>query len=413
MRRTTQPASGLVPLLLAAATVLAVPSPAHADTLPGPGFPPRYTAPFLGTWGSGDALTEAHRATGLDHFTLGFVLSDGGCNGAFDGTIPVTEEGWPDAVSRLRAGGGDVIVSFGGGFGTELAQVCDSVDSLKAAYRRIVDALDLTRIDFDVEGAAVDDAASVDRRDRAVAALQREYAAADRALHVHYTLPVNPDGLSPDAVRLLRNARERGVTVSVVNIMTMDYGPDLDMGATAVEAADGLLGQLAQIWPEKTTAELWGMQGNTPRIGVNDFTNEVFSAEDARTLAAFADAKGIQLLAFWSVDRDRACPTDGELSETCSGVPQQPAAFSHLLGRARPRPVPDRWPTACSGLGPSFPACTGPLTPPPGAPLPLPLPLFATPGRPARTPADGWCGDGRTRSVWARRVPSCPPPPGP
>ncbi|MFJ8478141.1 chitinase [Kitasatospora sp. NPDC094011] len=407
MRRTSQLASGLVPLLLAAATVLAVPSSGRADTLPGPGFPPRYTAPFLGTWDSGDLLTEAHRATGLDYFTLGFVLSDGGCNGAFDGTIPVTEEGWPGAVSRLRADGGDVIASFGGGFGTELARACDSVDALKAAYRRVVDALDLTRIDFDVEGAAVDDAVSVDRRDQAVAALQREYAATGRTLHVHYTLPVNPDGLSPDAVRLLRNAKERGVTVSVVNIMTMDYGPDLDMGGAAVEAAKGLLEQMAQIWPEKTTAELWRMQGNTPRIGVNDFTNEVFSAEDARTLAAFADDKGIQLLAFWSVGRDRACPTTGELSESCSGVPQQPADFSHLLSRSRPRPAPDRWPTGCLGVEPPYAACAGALTQSPG------VPLFATPGPDTGTPANAWCHDGRSQSVWSRPAASCPWPVGP
>ncbi|MGE7434867.1 chitinase [Kitasatospora sp. NPDC001175] len=335
--------STLAPIALTVGTLLAGAAPAHAGAAPGPGFPSRYTAPYLETWRSPEKLTELHRTTGLKYFTLAFVISGGGCKGAFDGTIPVEHRGWQSAVNGLRAAGGDVITSFGGGFGTELARACDSVAALKVEYRRVVDSLNLTRIDFDIEGASLDDAEANERRNQALAELQREFAAAGRRLAVHYTLPVNPGGLSPNAIALLENARDRGVQVSVVNIMTMNYGPDLDMGRIAITAAEGLHRQMAAIWPHKTPEELWGMQGNTPMIGVNDHTNEVFSLADATTLANFADDKGIQLIAYWSTGRDNACPADGVRVADCSGTPQGPHDFSRVLGRKGPlrRAAPD------------------------------------------------------------------------
>ncbi|WP_329570789.1 chitinase [Kitasatospora sp. NBC_01266] len=393
MRPPPRLASALGPLALSAGLLLINPSTAHAAALPGPGFPARYTAPYIETWRAGSSLTEARTATGLQYFTLAFVISDGTCNGAFDGTVPVTDQGWEVALNQLRAGGGDAIGSFGGGAGSELAEVCDSVDSLKAAYRRVIDTLNLTVLDFDVEGDALGNSTAIDRRDRALADLQREYAAAGRALTVHYTLPANPDGLGQQSLRLLRNAKDRGLVVSLVNIMTMDYGPDLNMGRVATEAADGLHDQMAQIWPEKSAAELWEMQGNTPMIGVNDATNEVFSTEDAGTLANFANDKGIQLLSFWAVGRDRPCAVEGTLSGTCSGTRQQPGEFSHLLsrpqsrGRPRPRPAPE----------PQSPRCLGPL----GSPLSPSCAERPTNGDPAGAPRAGGGAVWASPAVWA------------
>lgn len=415
MRRPPRLASALAPLALAAGIVLATPLSGSAATQPGPGFPPRYTAPYIETWRPGSSLTEAQQATGLQYFTLAFVISDGGCNGAFDGTTSVTNEGWQAAVNRLRAGGGDVITSFGGGAGTELARVCDSVDSLKAAYRRVIDALNLTMVDFDIEGAALSDTASVDLRNHALADLQREYAAVGRTLSVHYTLPVNPDGLSPESVRLLQNAKKQGVTISVVNIMTMDYGPDLNMGRVATTAADGLYEQMVKIWPEKSSAELWGMQGNTPMIGVNDATNEVFSTEDARVLVNYANDKGIQLLAFWSVGRDQACSTDGLLATTCSGTPSsRPTSRTCSPGPGRGPPPTGARRTAPASASRRSPAAArsarrsaAPRSPRPGR---TGAPCGAVSARAAGTGASGrvrWSGAGARSGTERSRV-SCP-----
>ncbi|MGF1427995.1 chitinase [Kitasatospora sp. LaBMicrA B282] len=322
------PAAGHPP----ATTALPLPSPP-----PGPDpFPARFSAPYVESWGPPDVLQAARQATGLAYFTIGFVVDDGSCAPEFGGDVPLTAPAWTAAIAELRAHGGDVIASLGGGGGREPALSCRSSDALTAAYRRVVDTLGLRRLDFDVEGKALQDSRSIDLRNAALAELQHEYAALGRPLAVQYTLPSNPWGLSDDGLRLLRNARAHGVAVDLVNAMTMDYGPDLAMGDAAVRAAGDLEQQLAVIWPERTDAQLWAMTGNTPMIGTNDAVNEVFTEQDARQLAAFADEKGIRLLSYWSLGRDHPCATGEKSPTTCTGVSQQPWAFTRILGRQQP-----------------------------------------------------------------------------
>ncbi|GAA1216558.1 hypothetical protein GCM10009665_03030 [Kitasatospora nipponensis] len=328
----SMPLPGLGPALMPKPA----PAPPPAAAAPHSGFPAHFTAPYVETWGSPSALARAREAAGLRYFTLAFVISDGGCTGAFDGTIALRDPEWLAAVGELRAAGGDVAVSFGGSAGRELALACGTVESLKAAYRQVVETFGLTRIDFDIEGAALDDEHSVDRRNQALAELQREYAAAGHELAVQYTLPVNPWGLSANALAVLTNARQHRLDVDVVNLMTMDYGPDLDMGDAAISAANGAHGQLGRLWPDRTSDQLWAMEGNTVMIGVNDAVNEVFTTADAADLAAFAKAKGIRLLAFWSLGRDRPCTLEGTFSDVCSGTAQSRDDFSRTLNLNRP-----------------------------------------------------------------------------
>ncbi|WP_033216071.1 chitinase [Kitasatospora phosalacinea] len=327
------------PRLRAAAAAVALPATvagllvagagqAAAAANAGPGFPAHYAAPYLETWNSPNTLADARNSGGLKYVTLAFVISDGSCNATFNGNTPITDAGWTSAINAHRAAGGDVIASFGGASGTELGQACTSVSTLQAQYKRVVDALNLTRIDLDVEGGALNDTAANDRRNQALAALQQAQAAAGKRLDVNYTLPVSPSGLEPNSISLLNNAKSRGLTVNAVNIMTMDYGSPMDMGQAAISAANGLHTQLGQIWTSKTSEQLWAMEGNTPMIGVNDTTSEVFSTANAQTLESFAASKGIQLLAFWAVGRDKACATTGTLSDSCSGTPQSAYQFS-------------------------------------------------------------------------------------
>ncbi|MER8182820.1 ricin-type beta-trefoil lectin domain protein [Kitasatospora sp. NPDC094015] len=331
MPRLSRPAALVAPLALAATTLLATAPQASAAANPGPGFPAQYAAPYVETWNSPAALADARAATGLKYFTLAFVISDGSCNATFNGNTPVSEAGWTSAVNSLRAAGGDVIASFGGAAGTELGQACTTVSSLKAQYKKVVDTLNLTRIDLDIEGGALNDTAANDRRNQALAQLQQEYAGAGRSLAVHYTLPVDPTGLEANSLSLLGNAKSRGLDVGVVNIMTMDYGPTLDMGRAATDAATALHTQLGRIWTAKTSQQLWAMEGNTPMIGVNDSTNEVFTTGNAATLESFAATNGVQLLAFWALGRDKACATNGTLSDSCSGTPQGPYQFARTF----------------------------------------------------------------------------------
>src|SRR3954471_6931142 len=213
-RRRVARLAALAAVPLAAARALLGPrTAAPAAVNPGPGFPAHFAAPYVETWGSTSAMASAQSATGLKYYTLAFVIDGGGCNATWNGDTSIDNSGWTTAINNLRASGGDVIVSFGGAAGTELAQACTSVSTLQALYKRVIDTLNLTRVDLDIEGAALDDTAANDRRNQALAALQQQYAAVGRHLAVDYTLPVTPNGLLSNSLNLLNNAKSRGVDV--------------------------------------------------------------------------------------------------------------------------------------------------------------------------------------------------------
>jgi hypothetical protein len=52
---------------------------------------------------------------------------------------------------------------------------------------------------------------------------------------------------------------------------------------------------------------LWRKLGATPMIGQNDFTEEVFTLEDATSLNDFAIEKNIGRMSMWSANRDIPC----------------------------------------------------------------------------------------------------------
>jgi chitinase len=159
----------------------------------------------------------------------------------------------------------------------------------------VISKYNLTWIDLDIEGAAIADSASVNRRNQAIRALQ----VANPNLRVSYTLPVNPTGLDGNGVNLLSNARANGVRVDVVNVMAMDYGScGIDMGSAAVNAANGTRNQIANLGMASSV-------GVTPMSDTNDTTCEVFTTGNSHTLINFAQANNfVRLLAYWSVDRD-------------------------------------------------------------------------------------------------------------
>ncbi|THA29468.1 hypothetical protein E6R18_23840 [Streptomyces sp. A1277] len=310
---------GVLPL--AAATLVATAAPASAAANPGPGFPAHYAAPYAEMWNSPSTLMNAYNATGNKYYTLAFIVSQGTCNATINGDTPVTDAGWNNAINSLRAVGGDVIASFGGASGSELAS-CSSVSAMQAQYKKVIDQLNLTRIDLDIEGSTLNNTAANDRRNQALANLQQEYRAQGRKLDIDYTLPVSPSGLESNGIALLKSAKSHNLDVNLVNIMTMDYGPAMDMGQAAISAAKGLHTQLGQIWTDKSSAALWAMEGNCPMIGVNDTAAEVFTTQDAQELEAFAASNGIQELTFWSLGRD---------NQGSSGTPQSTWQFTNTF----------------------------------------------------------------------------------
>ncbi|MEU0439827.1 MULTISPECIES: cellulose binding domain-containing protein [unclassified Streptomyces] len=321
---TTQPTA--TPTRTATPTATATPTPTPTQsggTTASAGF-----APYVDTslYPAFDLLAAAD-ATGVKNYNLAFVTDGGGCTPKWGGVTDLTGDAVAAQIGALRAKGGDVRVSFGGASGIELATSCSSADALAAAYGKAVDAFKLTKVDFDVEGGALPNAAANTRRAQAIAKLQQQHPGLD----VSFTLPVMPEGLTQDGVDLLANAKQNGVKISTVNIMAMDYGPAYsgDMGTYAEQAATATQAQIKSVLGLSDSAA-WKTVAVTPMIGVNDVASEVFRVDDASQLVAFAKSKGIGWLSMWSATRDKACPGGPKPSAdaTCSSIDQAPNAFA-------------------------------------------------------------------------------------
>ena len=283
------------------------------------------------------SLGQAARTAGIKHFTLAFIVSGGGCKAAWGGVTALGDSWIASSLSDLKAAGGDAIVSFGGAAGEELAAACTSVDTLAAQYQSVIDQYGLRDLDFDIEGAAVADTTSIDRRSKALAAVQAAGLAAGHPVHVSLTLSVMPAGLTRDGLGVIRSAIASGVDVGQVNVMAMDYfDPSLSyaghIGDYAIQAAQSTHDQLAALYPGRSDAQLWAMIGVTPMIGINDDDQEIFTTADATKLTSFAQSKGLGRLAMWSANRDAPCPTPTQwTSNTCSGVSDPQWAFSNAF----------------------------------------------------------------------------------
>ncbi len=290
-----------------------------------PALPAHVFAPYFGTWSS-TPLTRIASASGVKHFTLAFILGGGsGCQATWNGSAPIgAHDALASQISSLQASGGDVIVSFGGANGPYLEQFCRTPAALERQYQAVVDTYHVSHIDFDIE--AMWDQPTLDLRSRAIAALQKA-----RGTDVSLTLPIDQSGLTRFGLAAVRSAAGHGARISIVNAMTMDYGGAVaNMGQAAINSANSLQAQLHAIFPARSAAQLWAMQGNTPMIGQNDSAGEIFTQANARTLLAFARRNGIGRLSMWQASRDNPCPGRGAV-DSCSGIGGKRWDFSHIL----------------------------------------------------------------------------------
>ncbi|MFG2642837.1 cellulose binding domain-containing protein [Streptomyces sp. NPDC048370] len=310
------------------APTTSAPTPTPSATATGtPGAAPKF-APYIDTslYPSYDMLATAD-ATGVKEFNLAFITSGGSCAPLWGGVTDLADDKVAAQIGALRAKGGDVRVSLGGAAGHELALNCANSADLAAAYGKVVDRYKLTKVDFDIEGAALPDTAANTRRSQAIAQLQKAHP----GLNVSFTLPVMPEGLTQPGVDLLADAKRNGVRVDAVNVMAMDYGPaySADMGTYAIQAATATQAQVKGVLG-LSDAAAWKAVAVTPMIGVNDVTTEIFKVDDATQLVDFAKSKGIGWLSMWSSTRDKQCAAGAvnHADATCSSILQQPLAFT-------------------------------------------------------------------------------------
>ncbi len=267
--------------------------------------------------GAGSPIMQlASNGSGVRCYTLAFILGRG-CTPSWFGILDINSaEG--DAIGQriqeLKNAGGNVIISFGGAAAPELANVCTSVSSLRAAYQAVINKYHPLAIDLDIEDF---DPNAIDRRNAALAGIS--------GTRIDYTLGVLESGMTSAQISVLQNARAHNVNVSMVNIMAMDYGHAVsNMYTAAISAANATKSQLSSVG--YGSAQL----GITPMIGQNDSAGEVFTLSNAQSLRN--NAAGAAMLSFWSMGRDNGgCPGQTTASPTCSGVSQSTWGFSNIL----------------------------------------------------------------------------------
>lgn len=203
---------------------------------------------------------------------------------------------------------------------------------MAAAYGKALDAAGSSLADFDIEGDALTDSASVELRSEAIALLQEERS----DLAVSFTLPVMPSGLDDESVALLESANDKSVQVSTVNIMTMNYGEsyDGDMGDYAITSAQAAQAQLRDVFGTSDSTA-WRAMALTSMIGTNDVDGETFTLSDAAQVREFAESKEVAWVSMWSTFRDQECESGNSEEDdpltNCSGVSQSAGAFGEAL----------------------------------------------------------------------------------
>ena len=296
---------------------------------------PLQFAPYQYVAHSG-SLEKTRQETGVDKFFAAFVLGDGTCTPAWGGAKANGLNGQRSAqiaadISAVRAAGGEVAVSFGGASGSELATVCRNAGELTAAYQSVITKYGLKRVDFDIEGAALQDKAANARRSEAIVNVQR----AQPELQVWVTLPVEGKGLTAASLALLEQLRDQEVVLHGINIMTMNYNMNnAHLGVQVIDTTNAVFNQVKALYPGAQDDVVWRTLTITVMIGLNDTAPETLTLSDAQEVRRYASSRAIGTVSMWSVERDTPCPPETDTSvasPTCSGVEQQPYDFLHAL----------------------------------------------------------------------------------
>jgi hypothetical protein len=304
-------------------------------------LPSHVFAPYFEAW-TGDDPAALSQQSGAKYLTMAFIQAStqGSCTPYWNGDpgSPIASSTFGSAISSIHSAGGDVIPSFGGytadNTGTEIADSCTDVNQIAAAYEKVITTYGITRIDLDTEDNSLSNTGGIDRRNKAVKQVEDWAASTGRTVQFSYTLPTTTGGLSPDGLRVLQNAVSNNARIDVVNIMTFDYydGATHEMANDTQSAANGLHGQLASLYPGRSSSALWGMIGVTEMIGIDDYgPAETFTTADAAPVERWAASTGINTLSFWALQRDNGgCPgTKG--AGNCSGISQDTWFFSHAF----------------------------------------------------------------------------------
>lgn len=312
------------------------PDYSKTDVGKGKKWPAKVFAPYVDTtaWPTYNFIDTFNKYK-VPYFNLGFIVtkSYNVCLPSWATYYPAEAGPVNDQIKQLRDLGGDVCVSFGGAAGMPIHINCPDADSLFKQYQLFCDAYGLTRIDFDIEGTWISSAYSAQNLNNANALkkLQDYYKGKGESIDIWFTLPILPTGLTPDGLNVIKQAKDAGVNIGGINVMTMDYGdsaapnPSGKMGQYGIQAITSLHSQLSSLYgSSKTSSEIWAMIGTTPMLGVNDVVTEVFKQSDATETLNFAKQNNIGMISMWSSNRDLA-------GSFVTKITQQPNDFTVIF----------------------------------------------------------------------------------
>jgi hypothetical protein len=277
---------------------------------------------FMG-WGEPPSPSAVMEATGITSFTMAFVLSDGGCSPAWDGSRPLTGGADQAAIDEIRAAGGDIVPSFGGWSGNKLGPNCESPEALAGAYQEVIDAFDLSAIDIDIENT--DEFENEAVQDRILGAL-KIVKQNNPDIKTIVTFGTTTTGPNYYGNRLIDQAAALDAGIDVFTIMPFDFGSS-NIETDTIAAADGLKNKLVSAfgWSD---AEAYSHVGISGMNGLSD-QQEMTSVDTWTAIRDWASTNGIGRLAFWAVNRDRPC-AGGGVQSTCSGIDQPEWEFTRI-----------------------------------------------------------------------------------
>jgi hypothetical protein len=310
---------------LAAASLAVIPS-SQAATADPVGMNAVYE--YFG-WGNPQSPTTVMSSTGIQQFTLAFMLSDGGCNPKWDGDRALTGGNDQSKINAIRSKGGDVVVSFGGWSGDKLGEKCSSASALAGAYQKVINAYKLKAIDIDIEATEF---SSGTVRQRVISAL-KTIQNNNSGIKIYVTFGTTPTGPDSAGKDLIKKGAAAGLTVTGWTIMPFDFGGHSgSMGTVSKTAADGLKNAVASAYGY-SSGTAYTHIGISSMNGRTDESDETVSTSDFNTILSYAKSHHIARFTFWSVNRDRQCGGSNTDGDSCSGIAQSAYAFTKIIAQ--------------------------------------------------------------------------------
>jgi hypothetical protein len=304
------------------------PTPTAGPTAP-PGAVNLHHALYLMPFNNPIPIQQYMSETGLKSYMISFVLSNGGCTAAWDGTQPINSSVVSSLINTIRSNGGDIAISQGGYGGTKLGQACGSGSAAYSAIKAVVNMYAVKAVDFDIEEPEIENDANVSNE------LDAANLFANDGLAVSITLPTLTSGPNYFGGLTLDKAVAKGMCAkSNIHWRVMPFDGGFAQPGSTQTALQGMHDMIMAkcAWSDATT---WSRLGVSGMIGRDD-TGSFTSLSAWNTIVSFAKGKGMPDITTWAQQRDRPCtPLYGQVDPgtkgDCSSVTDPEGAFGKTL----------------------------------------------------------------------------------